>query len=278
MAREIRAPHPLAERLPELGLQRPERDVAVGALIRPVAVVAAGQAEVAPARRPSRGKRLGREHRQPRERAVEHRAVHQLALARPLTLAQRDEDPHRRHQGPAAEVGDLAGGLDRWAAGLAGQPQQPVEAEVVHVVARAVAVGAVLPVAGDGAVDQARVLEAQTLIADSQALQHPGAEGLQQHVGVADEAQEGVASPVGLEVEADRALAAVQRQKQRALGRVGGALVVGRRPADVVAHPGVLHLDDVGAEVGEHQRTEPARQQPAEIQDGQALKRQAHGP
>ncbi len=144
----------LAERLPELRLQRTERDVPVGALIRPVAVVAAGQAKVAAARSTAGGEHLGRQHRQPRQRAVEHRAVHQLALARALALAQRDQDPDRRHQRTAAEVGDLARRLDRRAAGLAGEPEQPVEAEVVHVVAGAGAVGTVLPVAGDGAVDE----------------------------------------------------------------------------------------------------------------------------
>ena len=104
------------------------------------------------------GERLGGQHRQPRQRAVEHRAVDELALARALALAQRDQDPDRRHQRAAAEVGDLAGGLDRRPVGLAGQPEQPVEPEVVHVVARAVAVGPVLPVAGDRAVDEPGVL------------------------------------------------------------------------------------------------------------------------
>ena len=42
--------------------------------------------------------------------------------------------------------------------------------------------------------------------------------------------------------------------------------MVGRRPADVVAHAGVLDLQHVGAEVGQQQRAEPARQQPGEVE------------
>src|SRR3712207_8263101 len=41
-----------------------------------------------------------------------------------------------------------------------------------------------------------------------------------------------------------------------------GALVVGGRPADVVAHPRVLDLEHLGAEVGQQQRAEAAGQQP----------------
>ena len=55
---------------------------------------------------------------------------------------------------PAADVGDLSRGLNRWAVRLAGQPQQTVQAQVVHVVAGAIAVRAVLAVAGDRAVDE----------------------------------------------------------------------------------------------------------------------------
>ena len=95
----------------------------------------------------SLGEVAGRHQREPRQRAVEHRDVHELALAGALALAQRGEDPERRHQRAAAEVGDLAGRLHGRAVALARQPEQPAQAEVVHVVAGALRVGAVLAVA-----------------------------------------------------------------------------------------------------------------------------------
>jgi len=58
------------------------------------------------------GQVAGRHQRQPGQRAVEHRHVHELALAAALALAQRGEDPECRHQRAAADVGDLPGGLD----------------------------------------------------------------------------------------------------------------------------------------------------------------------
>jgi hypothetical protein len=117
-------------------------------------------------------------------------------------------------------------------------------------VAGAVAQRAVLPVAGDRAVDEPGVDLPQRLVAGAEPVHHARAEGLEQHVGVADEPQEHVAPLLGLQVDADRALVAVEREEQRRGGGAVGALVERRRPADVVAHPGVLDLDDVGAEVG----------------------------
>src|SRR3712207_7285080 len=53
---------------------------------------------------------------------------------------------------------------------------------------------------------------------------------------------------VRLEVQADRALAPVERDEQRALGRVLRALEGGGRPAHVVARAGVLDLRDLRSE------------------------------
>ena len=70
------------------------------------------------------------------------------------------------------------------------------------------------------------------------------------------------------------ALAAVERRKgAAALGSAPGT----RRPSDVVAHPGVLDLDHVGAEVREQERAEAARQQAREVEHTQSVER-AHTP
>jgi len=134
-----------------------------------------------------------------------------------------------------------------------GQPQQADKSEVVHVVTGAVAVRAVLPVAGDRAVDETGVLLAQSVVANAELVEHARAERLEQDVVLAHQAQQHLAGALLLQVEPNRALAAVQCQVERGLGGVVGALVVGRRPAHVVAHPRVLDLQHLGAEVRQEQ-------------------------
>jgi hypothetical protein len=67
-------------------------------------------------------------------------------------------------------------GLDRRPVGFAGQPEQPDQAEVVHVVAGAVAQRSVLAVARDRADDEAGVRLAQRVVAHAEAVEDAGAE------------------------------------------------------------------------------------------------------
>ena len=274
MLDQVFAPDAPAERRPELRLKRAQRHVTIGAPIRAVTGKRSGKLELAAARGPPARKRLGGHHRQPRERPVEHRRVDDLALAGALSLTQRDHDPERRRQRPAADIRDLARCLHRRAIGVARQAQEAVEAEVVHVVPGAIAVGAILAVAGDGAVDEPRIALAQALVADAQAVEHARPKRLEQHVGVLREAQQHLSALLGLQIDPDRALTAVQREEQRATRGLVGALVVRRRPADVVAQSGVLDLDHVGAEVGQQQRAEPTRKQPREVEDASVPQRE----
>ena len=96
-----------------------------------------------------------------------------------------------------------------------GESEQPVEPEVVHVVPGSAAVGAILAIAGDRAVDQTGVDLPQLLITDAQALHHAGAKRLEQDVGLGGEAFEDIPAGIGLEVEPDRTFAAVEREKER---------------------------------------------------------------
>ena len=273
LVEQVLAADAVAPVAPELRLQRAERHPAVGALVGAVADQRAGQLGVAALRGDAVAEPAGRDHGEPAQRAVGHRDVDELALARAVALAQRREDAEGGHQRAAADVGDLPRRLHRRAAAVAGQPEQADQAEVVHVVPAAVAVRAVLAVAGDRAVDQPRVDLPQAVVADAQAVQDARPERLEEDVGVAGEAQQHVAALVGLEIDPDRALAPVERQEERRVGALLGALVVRRRPAHVVAHAGVLDLDHVGAEVAEQQRAEPAGQQPREVEDAQPLER-----
>ena len=75
----------------------------------------------------------------------------------------------------------------------AGQPEQADQAEVVHVVAGALDVGAVLAVAGDRAEDDPRVGLAHPLVADAEPVEDAGAEAVEDDVVALDQAQQRLA-------------------------------------------------------------------------------------
>src|SRR5205807_8887439 len=120
-------------------------------------------------------------------------------LPRAVALAERAEDPEGGHQRSAANVRDLAGRLDRRAVAVAGQPEEPDQAEIVHIVAGAVAEGAVLAVAGDRAVHEPGVLLPEPLVAHPETLEDARAERLQQDVVIADQPQQDLASALLLQ-------------------------------------------------------------------------------
>ena len=270
---EILAPDPLAPRAPELRLQRAQRHPAVGALVGAVADEPSGELQLAAPRHRAVGEIAAGDQREPGERAVGHRDVDQLTLAAALALVQRRHDAERRHQRAAAEVRDLPRRLHRRAIALPRQAEHPHESQVVHVVARALALGPVLAVAGDRAVHERRVLLAEALVADAEALQHAGSEGLEQHVVVAREGQQHLPPPLALQVDPDRALVAVERQEERRARALRKLLVVRGRPAHVVAGARVLDLQHLGAEVREQERAEPSREQAREVEHLQPRQR-----
>jgi len=60
----------------------------------------------------------------------------------------------------------------------------------------AVAVGTVLAVAADRAIDETGVVGTQAVVADPETIQHARPEGLQQHVGIAGEPQQNLCARV----------------------------------------------------------------------------------
>src|SRR6266487_6773837 len=101
--------------------------------------------------------------------------------------------------------------------------------------AGALGVGAVLAVAGDRAEDDAGIGVAHALVADAEPAEDAGAEAVEDDVVAFDQAQQRLAAALGLQVEADRALAAVEREverRARAQLLLLVAAVIGRRPAD----------------------------------------------
>src|SRR6185437_929329 len=92
--------------------------------------------------------------------------------------------------------------------------------------------------------DEARIRCAQTLRAGAEPLRRAGPEVLDEDIRFADQAFEDPAVAVVLQVESDATLVAVVGLEVR---RVSAALV-----AAVGIAVRALHLDDVGAEIGEH--------------------------
>ena len=189
---------------------------------------------------------------------------------RPVRLAgvQRGQHPDQRVH-PGHHVEDRDAGPVRLAAGRPGQAHQPGDRLHDQVVAgqRGAAAGAE---AGDRGVDDARVGRRHRVVVEPEAGQPAGAEVLQQDVGPAGQlaGQRGVL--LVLEVERDRALVAVDAE------------VVGRDAVPDRRHPGAgvvaaraLHLDHLGAEVGQqHRRVRPG-EDPGEVGDQQAAQRAA---
>ena len=200
---------------------------------------------------------------EPRHRAVEHGRVHEPPPACSLPLQQGGQDPDGRGHPPAAQIAHLDRRNHGRTVGQAARPQQPGVPHVVDVVAHPVAVGPVLPVPGDRAVHEGGVGAAERVDARAQAVHDPWTEGLHQHVGAGGQPLQQVRARRVLQVQRQRALASVE-------GQVGGGgpLGQGRGPPDVVSPARLLHLDDLGPQIGQEQRAVPPRQEPGQVEDG----------
>src|SRR5258708_36453668 len=94
--------------------------------------------------------------------------------------------------------------------------QQPGVADVCQVVARALAIGAVLPVAGNSTDDQPRIALAERLMCEAEAAHHPWPEALDQHVGAVHQAQQRLAPLRMLQIESGAALIAIDGDERPA--------------------------------------------------------------
>ena len=124
-------------------------------------------------------------------------------------------------------------------------------------------VAADLPVAGERDVDDVGVQLLDALVWVAHARERSGAEVLDHDVGAADQAIDDLAAVGVVDVDVDRALVAVEVavQARDSAQRVGDALV--------------LHLDHVGAHVGENACRLGSGDDPREVADADALERQA---
>ncbi len=177
------------------------------------------------------------------EQALQQVDVDHLADAR----AQR----HHRGEG-ADQPGHLVGQRDRrqqrLAVGLPAERGQPAHRFGDRGEPRPVRVRPVLTEPGDARDHQRWSAGEQHVGPEPEALERAGAEVLDEHVGLGDQAQEHLAVGVGLQIERDRPLVAVDELPPQA---AAVAWVAPGHVAQRVTAVGSFDLDDVGAEVGE---------------------------
>ncbi len=140
---------------------------------------------------------------------------------------------------------------------------QPAHALGDLIEAGALVIGAVLPEAGDAAIDQPRVDGRQRVIVDAKALFDIRSKVFDDHIGLGDQAMKyGEAARV-LEVKRHRALIAMQVLEISAMAWAARLLRTG-----VIAQG--IDLDDVGAPIRELADSRGAGSHPGQIKDGKS--------
>ncbi len=154
---------------------------------------------------------------------------------------------------------------------VAGHGEEAADALRHDVEPGPVLVRAGLAEAADRAVEDVGSHRPHRFVVDAELVDDSRPEVLDDQVGVARQPQEDLASLVGLQVEGDAALAAV--------GHGAGVALpadLGLEATRVVAGDGLLDLDDVRAELGQHHRGVGAGEEPGQVEDAEAVERQ-HG-
>jgi hypothetical protein len=218
-------------------------------------------------RRLAGGRVLGKPLAHPEDDGLEEARGDLLPAARLPPLMERGQD--RDHPvGRGAHVHDRGAGAERLAA-RAGH-----EGEAGGHLRELVEEGPRLRRAGEealeGQVDDAGMHAREHVVAQAEALDGAVGEVVDDHVRARDQAQEeGPAVRRALQIDRDRALVAVQEVE---VGR--GAR---RHAPRLVALAGSLHLDHVGAQVGQEQPRRRARDDVAELEDAHACERKRGG-
>jgi hypothetical protein len=161
---------------------------------------------------------------------------------------------------PGAEIAHRNAALHRRAARLSGHAHQPAHRLHGDVEGALAAIGAALSEPRYGTVDKPGIGLVEGVVAEPQALEHPGPEVLHHHVRDRRELAQPRHLGGVLQVGRDAALVAVERGEVLAVVRCAARTARAGRPgqrrpvAHAVAAVGPLDLHHVGAQVGE-QRT-----------------------
>ena len=202
-----------------------------------------------------------------RQGAIGDRGIDIAPLAAALGIVERREHTHHGAQGSARQIGELEIGI-RWrSAPVADLIGQPGIGGVVHIVPGAVAIRPGLPEAGEGAIDQGRIERPQRLRPQAQGGHGAGTEAFDQHLGIGHQTMDQVAALGAAKIDLQGAFVAVEDMK------AGGIFaILGPDAPDIVAEPGILHLDHISAQIAEKHGAQGSRQQPGEIQHPDAVK------
>ena len=125
-----------------------------------------------------------------------------------------------------------------------------------------------LPEAGDRTNDQSGIFPPKLIASQAEPVHDAGPEIFQHDVRLGGEPQRDTAPRLGLEVQRQARLVAVDGQKVVAL-----AVDIGRYRPGLVAALEFLHFPDFGAEIGQDHRAERARQDSAEVEHTDTLQR-----
>src|SRR5262245_54268827 len=214
---------------------------------------------------------VGRERvlHDPQDRLVE-REIDPLSARRgarlagtPVALVDRAQNGEGVEH-PRQIVGDDEPGSYRRPVGIAGDVHQAAHGDPVPVEAGAVAVRAVLAVHGHARENDAGVERREGLVAEAPRFERAGLEVLDDDVGQRHEALQQRLPGRLAQVERHRALAPPLDGPEERL-----APIEGTDRAHEVPLPRQLHLDDVGAEVGEQRRREGRADTGAQVEDAE---------
>ncbi len=193
--------------------------------------------------------------------AIEHRDVDGLPFAAALALVERGEDAHGGEQ-PRRDVAVRDSRPDGATARLAGDRHNAAHGLHDDVQRRPLTVRSCLSEAGCASEDDAWIARGESLVADAELVERAGREVLHHDVDLLREAQEQVPPFVGLQVDGDGALPAVDAEEVRA-----PVVLVWARGAGDVAVGRPLDLDHVGAEVAQHHGGVGPGEHPREVED-----------
>ena len=278
---EVGRPHRARKLAPEGVIDDPERDLAIARRED----AERGKQRVAVALGPRHGAvevvLIDCPLAQAQHRVI-HRHVEKLPPPRGLGCTQGGDDPEGEERA-GKDVAHAGADLDRRRGIGAGQGDDPAHRLRDHIIGGPVGIGALagsrIAEPPDSGIDEPRVGRGKAFVTETEALHHAGAEVLDHDIGIGGKSAEIGLARLGLEVEHDALLRAVEADEiPRPL-----VLRIIRPERPVRARgvtPGVLDLDDLGAMVGEHHRGIGARQHPAEVEHphpGQNPARVRHG-
>ncbi len=260
---ELALPRHLAKRGEIAGRNGRYQDIAVARPDRTISVT----------RRRNRKLRLLQFVDQQVQHAIHQRDVDTLAFTGASALDQRGLD-RGVAKDPAQHVGDEDSPRSRPipVPGIAHQRTIKTALGVNdHGVGRALGGRAGLSVAGDRAINQARIDLAQRLITEAQAIHHAGAKILHDNIRFLDQPMNKLDRISGFQVKRKTALSRVE------LTEISAVPVAERRAQPHVIAFRRLDLDDVGTDVGKQPCAIRARQHDRKIEHAHAVERRRLG-